>query len=162
MEDALLTDLPLLYRPLTRTAPLHPIRVAKVAQIKAKRKAEALKDKSAATRKRRAIGNRARKNERDTSKAIVRATVASGSLAGDGDARLGEGYHGFDYKLQTKATKQFVVKVDEVTKAWEQQRNIIVISTAAGDRFAVAKLEHFIAFAADIAAMKEELGDNLD
>ncbi|MCK7495074.1 MAG: hypothetical protein MZW92_31300 [Comamonadaceae bacterium] len=71
--------------------------------------------------------------------------------------RFGEGYLGFDYKLQTKATSQFTVKIDEVDKAWRQQRNIIVITTANGERFAVARLEQFIQFAEEIAATKGEV-----
>lgn len=159
-ENASETDLALRYKPASPFAPLHPRQTTERNLEASAQQEMAFVKKAEDRRRRQVLGKKARRNEAETGRAIVRATVASGAVCGDGDARIGSGYFGIDYKLQTKSTSQFTVKVAEVDKAWYQHRNIIVITTAHGDRFAVARLDNLIAFATELGDLRTELGEN--
>ena len=120
LPEALDIELPLLYVRKNTTCPaLHPIQVErkrqKVVALGAVRRA-----KTAAPRRKNLSKLRdSQRNERNTRDAIVRQTLASGAVIGDGDSRLGDGSVGLDDKLQSRSFKQIVVKIDEVDKARE-------------------------------------------
>lgn len=133
------TDPMLHYRKNAATAPRHPYQLWKHQQgLRAKRNERQTKE----VRDRKVRTRRAYSNERSTRTQLVRATVRSGAAFGDGDTRIGAGQWGIDDKLQSHAREQITVRVSEVDKA-SRQRCVIVLTTAEGRKFVVARLEDF-------------------
>lgn len=153
LEDALDIELPLLYVRKDRDAPaLHPIQVER-KRLK-KHKNQALRQhKSSSPRLKNLRQLRSSQvNERKTREAIVRQTLASGSVIGDGDTRLGDGSIGLDDKLMSRAHKQFTITLDAIDKA-RRQACMIVVTTAEGRKFAVMELDYLLSSAAAISEL---------
>jgi len=130
----------LFYHAATKSAPEHPYTHWKKGRV-----AKAKRDKkgSADFKKRSRIVRRAAKNEEGTRDAIVRQTMRSGALNGDGDTRLGDGSFGIDDKLMSRNREQFTITTKEINKASAQQC-VIVVTLATGEKFVVAKLEDML------------------
>lgn len=155
LEDAEISERPLLYQPCVMGAPKHPLQELRKQRRKESKLEEKRRKQSDKYRKKSKLVKKAFKNEEETRQALVRATIKSGSVLHDGDTRIGSGALGIDDKLQTKATKQFTVKVDEVTKA-ESQNCVLIITTAKDEKFVVASLGLFCKAAKELTSAIEE------
>lgn len=126
---------PLLYIPINRWAPKHPRSAAK-KHVKQK------------------IQRKAARTETKT-RDVIRRTLRSGAANGDGDTRVGA--IGIDDKMQSTATKQFTVKVDEVDKAWSDKQCVVCITLATGRKFVVIPMEQLAYCAAEFTNVSEHL-----
>lgn len=135
-------ELPLLYSPASPTDPKHPYVTLQKNKRREARRSEVKRHRTKKWLDKSRLVRRSYKNEQATRDAIIRATRQSGSVLHDGDSRLGPGAWGIDDKLQTKATSQFVVKIETIHKA-EAQKCVTIITTGNREKFVVASLPVF-------------------